>query len=386
MSKKFVVLNYCYSWLPTTQIWLYRQITSLQEIGVNSHVICEKKENKTKFFIQNLHDLSNQNWAIKYIDRILRKYSVSNYLGYAFNVAQSVNANILHSHFGNIGWRNLGLAKKLKIKHIVTFYGYDLSRLPFVDSIWHARYIELFNQADLFLCEGSHMAQKLIEMGCPKEKIAIQHLGVDVSNIIYIPRRFDKGQALKILIASSFNEKKGIPISIEVVGALAKKIPIELTVIGDASVDPASQREKQLIMQALKEHDLLKHTKILGYRSHEFMLQEAYRNHIYIHPSRVASDGDTEGGAPVSIIEMLATGMPVVTTRHCDIPEVMGKDLDGFMASENDVAGLIAIIEELVAKSPEEWRQISRLGRGRVEQDYSLNDLAVKLRGIYETL
>jgi colanic acid/amylovoran biosynthesis glycosyltransferase len=100
------------------------------------------------------------------------------------------------------------------------------------------------------------------------------------------------------------------------------------------------------------------------------MLDETYRHHIFLQPSVTASDGDTEGGAPVSIIEMMATGMPVVSTRHCDIPEVLGPELSDLLAPERDSAALADIIQSLCG-DPGRWRAIAEYARHRIETEYN---------------
>ncbi len=70
----------------------------------------------------------------------------------------------------------------------------------------------------------------------------------------------------------------------------------------------------------------------MGYQPHSTLFAEAYRHHIFLSPSVTASTGDTEGGAPVSLIEMAATGMLIVSTTHCDIPEVIKHGVTGLLA------------------------------------------------------
>ena len=64
------------------------------------------------------------------------------------------------------------------------------------------------------------------------------------------------------------------------------------------------------------------------------------KHDVFLAPSVTASNGDTEGGAPVAIIEMAASGMPIVSTRHCDIPSVVLDGVTGLLAAERDSEGL----------------------------------------------
>jgi len=84
------------------------------------------------------------------------------------------------------------------------------------------------------------------------------------------------------------------------------------------------------------------------------LLDEAYRNHLFVSPSVTAEDGDTEGGAPVTVIELAASGMPVVSSLHCDIPEVLQDGVTGLLAQEKDVAGIESKLNWLL-DNPEIW-------------------------------
>lgn len=91
--------------------------------------------------------------------------------------------DLIHSHFGPVGWSNLAIAKQFRVPHIVSFYGYDYEKLPHTQPIWRERYTELFEQADIFICEGTHGADVLESLGCPRDKIDVVRLGVDVGSM-----------------------------------------------------------------------------------------------------------------------------------------------------------------------------------------------------------
>jgi colanic acid/amylovoran biosynthesis glycosyltransferase len=174
----------------------------------------------------------------------------------------------------------------------------------------------------------------------------------------------------------------GIPFALQALAAVARQQEVEITLIGDASKDPTSQLEKEKILQVIHTHQLADQVRLLGYQPYEVMLQEAYNYHLFLSPSITASSGDTEGGAPVAIIEMLATGMPMVSTRHCDIPEVVGPGYIHLLAEERDVAGLVERIEWLVA-NPTEWPALIAAGRQHIEQEYDARTQGRRLAAVY---
>ena len=229
------------------------------------------------------------------------------------------------------------------------------------------------------------MAKCIVALGCATEKVKVQHLGIDLDRIEFRPRQWQPGQPLKVFIAASFREKKGIPYAIEALQLLRKDVKVELTIIGDAGKDRASQREKQNIHAALEHSGLASDIRLLGYQPHEVVLREAYQHHVFLSPSMTASDGDTEGGAPVSLLEMAASGMPIVSTLHCDISEVVKQGVSGLLAAERDVNGLLSHLKWLV-EYPEKWEAMLLAGRHHMEREYDLRMQGEKLVANYQTL
>jgi colanic acid/amylovoran biosynthesis glycosyltransferase len=379
--SNLIVLHFNPIWLQQTQTWIHSQVAGLQSLGVKIHIVCEYKANLDQFNLDNIHCLADESWIKQKTDRWLQRLGIRNHLKYLVEVGRQTEATVIHSHFGDIAWKNLGAVRCLGVKHVVTFYGYDVNYLPKIP-VWKKRYRQLFDEADLFLCEGSHMAKCIVDLGCPEYKVKVQHLGVDVNRFEFKPRHWLQGMPLKVLIAASFREKKGILYAIEALGLIQKETPIELTIIGDAGVDIDGQRLKVAILQMIETVGLKFKTRLLGYQPHSVMLQEAYSHHILLQPSVTASNGDTEGGAPVSIIEMLATGMPVVSTTHCDIPEVAGQELRHLLAPERNVDELVRIIRQLI-KAPDDWVSIASKGRDRVVSEYDQQIQAQRQRELY---
>lgn len=373
-----MIVHSCPVWLPQTQTWMYTQVAELQRLGAKCHVVCDSTENLGQFAVQGLHSLAEKGRIFRLRDHWIRRLRLRHYPALLVEVGRDVGARVIHSHFGNVGWSNLGAVRELGARHVVTFYGYEVNKLPQQHPVWRRLYLQLFEEVDSILCEGSHMAGCIVALGCPAEKVKVHHLGVDVERFEYKPRSWRPGEVLKVLIAASFREKKGIPYAIDALGSLAGAVELEVTIIGDAGEDAASREEKARIMQAIERTGLARRVRLLGYQPHEVMMKEAYAHHIFLHPSVTAADGDTEGGAPVSIIEMLATGMPVVSTAHCDIPEVMGKDAAHLLAPERDSAELGRILRNLL-EAHQGWEDISARCRKRMEEEYNAGKQAVRL-------
>jgi len=372
-------------WLPGTQTWIHTQVSHLPADRVECHVVCERTENLEQFPVRNLHDFSAAGALERTWDRGLRRLGLRRHLGYLARTARRVGAELLHSHFGDVAWANLGAARAAGCRHVATFYGYDMSRLA-QSPAWRLRFRRLFDAVDRVLCEGPHMAARVVDLGCPESKMRVHHLGIELERLPFRPRSWARGAALKVLIAATFTEKKGIPYALAALGRMRRQVDLEVTVIGDARAEsPESQREKRKILAAIAEHELGSNVRRLGFQPHARVIEEAYRHHLFLSPSVTAEDGDTEGGAPVSILEMAASGMLVVSTRHCDIPNVVEDGRTGLLAQERDVDGL-ADRMLLAVSEPQRWPEMLASARARIEAEFDARKQGERLAEHYESL
>ncbi len=424
MTVTVKVIHSIPQWLGQTLTWLYNQVRFLPD-EIESHVVCSKTANLDQFGVPNIHVLitASPTW-LQYTQKALRLAGVRTYAQFLEQQAREIQADILHSHFGNIGWENMPVAKKLGLKHIVTFYGRDVNYLPQQDARWRERYADLFASVDRVLCEGTFMAAEIVKLGCPAEKVQVQHLGVDVEKVMvanystpppsplptqphppapspqaergrnvgvggdigrsptaakieFRPREWRPGEPLRVLMAASFQEKKGFPYALEALARVKDEIPLEITLIGDAADSDDSRVEKVKILNVIEKYQLK--VKMPGYVPYTRLMDEAYANHVFLSPSVTASTGDTEGGAPVALIDMTASGMMVVSTTHCDIPQIVKH---GLLAGERDVEGLATHLRWLAA-NPGAWAGMLAAGRAHVEAEYNAAVQGGRLAGIY---
>lgn len=367
-------------WLPQTQVWMHTQVRFLPP-EVESHIVCEETANLDQFWLPNIHSLSEVSPVRRYWNKGLRKLRVRRHLGYLTSVAQRQQADILHSNFGNIGWENLGAVKQAGLKHVVSFYGHDVDYLPKVAPRWHARYEKLFEEVGCVLCLGPRMERRLVELGCPPHKVRVHHFATDVSGTVFRPRVWSPGTPLRVLLVASFREKKGLPYALESLGRLQREVPLEITVVGDALDTAQGQAEKRKILGTIEKHGLGDRTRLMGYQPNTVVFEEAYRHHVFISPSVTASDGDTEG-TPMALIEMAATGMPIISTFHSDIPEIIVHGVTGLLAQERDIGGLEKHLTWLV-ENPGLWNDMVEAGRRHVETHFDARKQGDKLAGIY---
>jgi colanic acid/amylovoran biosynthesis glycosyltransferase len=370
-----VVMHAVREYLPLTENWIYEQIR--QASGFFPLVVCDERSNTADFPLADIHaaDERKLSGAIDFVNKVHRRLAYANWPGSYRGVVKRYHPQLIHAHFGDRGVLMLGTAMKYNIPMVTTFYGYDVSKLP-LEEKWVPRLKWLFEHGDLFLAEGPCLRQKLIEIGCPPEKARVHHLGVDVRHIPFQARTAPDGP-VKVLMAASFREKKGLRYGLEAFARVAnrRKGQLQLTIIGDGPL-------KQELRDLAKEYGVQHQIRWLGYQPHDVFLKEALESHLFISPSVVASDGDTEGGAPVAIIEAQATGLPILATTHADIPEVTRPGKSAFLVPERDVEALEERLEYLL-DHPEIWASMGAAGRKYVQNEFNAAEQGKRLEAIY---
>jgi colanic acid/amylovoran biosynthesis glycosyltransferase len=114
--------------------------------------------------------------------------------------------------------------------------------------------------------------------------------------------------------------------------------------------DGPLRRELEELSQKL---DLQKAVIFLGFLSQTELRVLYEKAHIFMHPSELPPDSNQEG-VPNSMLEAMASGLPVVATRHGGIPEAVTDGVSGSLVPERDVEGLTASLLRIV-ENPDRW-------------------------------
>jgi colanic acid/amylovoran biosynthesis glycosyltransferase len=285
---------------------------------------------------------------------------------------------LIHAHFGQMGMRALMARRRLHIPLVVSFYGIDMSYFPRLPE-YAVELRRLFRQADMFLALGERMKAKLVALGCPAERIRIQHVGADLKRFKFRPRTRGPGEPVRFFFCGRFVEKKGVPILLRAFAKVRRQVPeVELTLIGDGGLRPEVER-------LIAELDIAPATRLLGMQPHERVALEMERAHVLVGPSVTAENGDDEGGILTCGLEGSAAGMPLIATRHADIPEQLVDGLNGLMVEERDVDGLATAMLTL-ARAPDRWPDLGAAGRRLIEDRFDVEKETRALERLYADL
>lgn len=358
-------------YLHTAGSWIFAQIDRLRRY--RPVVLAQETAHLEEFPVDRIYSAEDYGPAKRLANRLVRKLT-GEYPFYA-RILEREGADLIHAHFGTHGARCLRAKRESGLPMLTTFYGADATqdaRLP----EWQRRYRELFAEGEGFLVEGSCMKEQLVRIGCPEEKVQVCHLGVDVERIRFREREPD--DCVRFLICAGFKEKKGIPCALHgLARARAERdFPFELVMIGDG---PDRGQLEQLVCELGMGEQVV----FRGMQPYAEVLAELDSCHVLLQTSVTAVDGDSEGGAPVILLDAQAAGLPVVGSLHADIPEYVVDGQSGLLAPERDVEAVADCIRRLV-DAPERWAEMGRAGRRHVEENYNAALQGEKLEGIYD--
>lgn len=279
--------------------------------------------------------------------------------------------DVVLAHFGRRG-RELAVlrsARVLDTPFATVFHGYDMSR--YLDTEGEAVYDDLFRVGDLFLPISDRWRRRLLELGAAAEKISVHRMGVDTSAIPLVERSLGDGETVRLVSIARLVEKKGLEYALKAVSLLSDDArSLEYTIIGDGPL-------RGSLEELVSELALGERVRFTGWQPREEVQRILRASHVMIAPSVTAADGDQEG-IPVSLMEALAGGMPVVTTHHSGIPELVEDDVSGFLVPERDVEALARRLEEML-DNPQRWLEMGKAGRAHVQANFDIEGLNDRL-------
>jgi colanic acid/amylovoran biosynthesis glycosyltransferase len=293
-------------------------------------------------------------------------------------VAHRPTYDVIHAHFAGNGIKAVQLrdAGLLNGAIVASLHGVDITAHP---RLYGRRlYKGLFAAGDLFLPISDRWNDLLAAFGCDAQKVLIHRMGVDCRIFPFRSRHPDPGRPARIVTVARLVEKKGIEDGIRAIVRLARSgLNVEYLVAGSGPLLGRLERT----VEDLGAHAFV---KLLGARRQPEVRELVGGADVFLAPSRTDPSGDVEG-IPVSIMEAMACGLPVVSTYHSGIPELVENGVSGFLVKEGDVGGLEERIRRLL-ENPRARLAMGSKGREIAERDFNIDRLNDRLVEIYTEL
>jgi colanic acid/amylovoran biosynthesis glycosyltransferase len=283
--------------------------------------------------------------------------------------AKRSRPDLIHAHFASGGRTALPLVHALRVPLLVTLHGADVTvRGPQPDY-----YRRLGEDASLFICVSQFIRDRALEAGFPPEKLLTHYIGIDrdVFSPLSSPR-----PSQGVLFVGRLVEKKGCEYLVRAMQLVQRVHPqCELTVIGDGPLRPSLETLAGQMNVRCRFHG----------SQPEAAVREALRiARIFCVPSVTAANGDSEGLGMV-FAEAQAMGVPVVSTAHGGIPEIVVNRVTGILTPERDYESLADALSLLLADQ-DLWQHFHHAALQHVERQFDLRTQTALLEKVYNKI
>lgn len=285
--------------------------------------------------------------------------------------------DIVHFQFGSIAVNNIKFMNFAVFKHaklIVSFRGGDITK--FINNHGEDIYSNVFNDADIFLPVCNYFKELLINLGCEENKIIVHYSGIKCNRFRFKSRIPINGQSIHILSVGRLVEKKGLKYSILAVSKLLKSgHNIKYSIVGGGPL-------REDLLKLILDLNVSDKIKLLGVKIQNEVVDILDNSHIFIAPSITSEDKNQEG-IPNVLKEAMAMGLPVVSTYHSGIPELVHDGISGYLLQEKNIDNLADKIQYLINHT-DLWADLGKSGRKYVIEHFDIDKLNDELVNIYE--
>lgn len=266
----------------------------------------------------------------------------------------------LHAHFATEATEAASLIADMTglpfsfTAHAVDIYKRGVDERMLAREIAQARFVATVSE-----CNRHHL-RKLANGAA--DRIVRVYNGIDLERFRIEPP--SPSEPFTILAVARLVEKKGLDVLVDACARLRDRgVPLRCWIVGKGALRTALQAQ-------IRRLELGGQVELLGAHTHDEVRARYAEAHVFALPCVVGADGNRDG-LPVSLVEALACGLPVVTTPVTGIPEVVQHERNGLVVPDRDPAALADALER-VLREPGLHARLAGCARASVEDRFDL--------------
>lgn len=383
-----VVISLCGTYLKPEMQSIYRQIAGLKR--VRTIVYAQWLENEALFPFERIQKLTKLHHRPKgnFIKRFWYKYivrqwpppeAVNKFVGpcYPWDLVDHLRRDkpaLVHCYYGHKAAGYLRMLRDWGGPWIVSFHGVDVAKD--MDKPEHVEALrEVCREARLVLARSESLLEKLRMLGCPEEKLRLNRTPIPLEHLPAHTRTPPAGDEWRLVQACRLIAKKGLLTTLAALETVVREKPrTRFILCGDG---PLMEKLRAVIA----ERGLSANVELRGWTSQPDLIAEYQRAHLFLHPSELTKEGDQEG-IPNSMLEAMATGLPVVATTHGGIPEAVTHERDGLLVPEKEPVQLAEAILSIM-RDPAKLRRLSENAAASVRAHFGAEQQVSRLEDLY---
>jgi len=235
-----------------------------------------------------------------------------------------------------------------------------------------------FDKADKIIAVSEAVRQFMSHIASHPEKIEVIPNGIDLEQFICSSngKRFRRELDLPldapiVLFVGRFSIRKGVHVLIDAFKHVVKEIPdARLLIAGKGFL-------KEYLKHRVKVNKITDNVNFLGCISGKVLAKFYAASDIFVCPSVFAE------AFGIVILEAMASGKPVITTKVGGIPEIIDHEVNGLLVEPHDVKELSNAIIRLLSDKKERL-EMGRNARRKVEEYYDWKKLVFEVLSVYE--
>jgi glycosyltransferase involved in cell wall biosynthesis len=266
----------------------------------------------------------------------------------------------VHNHIGDHSGTVTMLAAKLAgIRYSITFHGWPV--------FFDAKYSRIkekvegaqFTRSISYFCRSQLM---MFSESVDPTYFRVVHCGLEIDKYCYRPPR---NEIKYLLCVARLSPEKGLTFLIQALRLLRNKgYDLELRIAGDGPT-------KEPLKKLADELGLAEQVHFLGYLSEDKVINALQHSDLFVLPSFVE-------GLPVSAMEAMAVGVPVIATNIAGTSELIEDGKTGVLVRPSDPEALADAVVKMMHDHPFRIRA-AELGRTKVIDEFDVHKETAKL-------
>ncbi len=350
MDKSLKILAFVETFAPPTFTFIYNELDTLSQKNdvlvlttkrINEQLFPFKKVIEIPFYCNNIDYKIRKTLRARDFEIGAKKRNFAHQIK---NTVSDFQPDVIHCHFGYESWIFLHNFPVGKTPIFLHFHGFDASH-----KLKSPRYCEtlkrIFSRPDVTPIFVSHFMHKNVENHLHQKfnNWCLLYYGTDCS--FFQRTTFNTSKTpFTFLQISSFADKKGHEFTIKAFHVFLQKYKnpnVKLVFAGDGGLRFAMEQLVEML-------DIQQYVSFIGLINRQDAKKWMEQSHCFVHHSVTSYPvGDMEG-IPNALMEAMSMQLPVLSTYHSGIPELVEDGVHGYLVQERDIEAYAEAMQKIL--------------------------------------
>ena len=385
-----LVISLCGTYLKKEMQSIYRQIAGLKRF--RTAVLAEKVSNPDLFPFEPVIEMERRqrprprgNFLLRFwYKHVIKQWpprrpivkEVVNFHPYnLLELTRELKPDLVHVYYGHKAVKHIWMLMESQVPFVISFHGVDV--VKFIEEKYYLEKLRIaFKEAEIVMARSQSLLDRLRDLGCPEEKLRMNRTPIPLDGIRHFERTPPENGQWRLIQACRLIPKKGIFTVLDALPKVLRKYPSMKYLL--AGIGPSREE----IAEAVRVRGLSENVEMLGWLDQKKLRKSYEDSHIFLHPSQLTQEQDQEG-VPNSMLEAMASGLPVVATYHGGIPEAVTSGSDGLLVPERSPEELGDALLQMMG-DPDLLASTSREAARSVRANFGFDTQIANLETLYQ--